>query len=349
MFVEYVNARVHGMTARLINRHGLERLIAQTSVDGVIDELEKTPYHDDILEARALHKGIHCIEYALRKNLARTFRKIHDLTKEEKSARYITIILKRWDIQNIKTILRGKNIQVSTEEIAGCLIPAGTLDEATLIELLKQPDVRAVIDLMATWRIEYAVPLTRYLGEFSEHRNLWKLEYALDEYYYRSALESLVKKRPDDLIVRDFLETEIDATNLKNVLILLRDAIPADEGQKVLLDGGKVFGRRELIEMLNAKGIGDVLQSLERSQYSFLSGISPERIRAGHISTIEKEIDRFLIRKGTGMFRGDPLSFTIVIGFLWSKLNEVTNIRVIARAREAGLPDEVMEEEIFYV
>ena len=49
------------------------------------------------------------------------------------------------------------------------------------------------------------------------------------------------------------------------------------------------------------------------------------------------------------MFRGDPLSFTIVIGYLWAKLNEVTNIRVIARCREAGMPDELMESEIFYV
>ena len=150
MFVEYVNARVHGMAGRLITRHGFERLIAQTSVDGVIDELEKTPYHDDILEARTLHPGIRCVEYALRKNLEKTFRKIYRLTKDEDSARYITIFLKRWDTQNIKTILRGKNIQAPPEEIAGCLIPAGTLDEATLIELIKQTDVRGVVDLLAT-------------------------------------------------------------------------------------------------------------------------------------------------------------------------------------------------------
>ena len=76
MYVEYVNARVRGMTGRLINRHEFDRLIAQTSVDGVITELEKTSYHDDILEARVLHKGINCIEYALRNNLAKTFKKI---------------------------------------------------------------------------------------------------------------------------------------------------------------------------------------------------------------------------------------------------------------------------------
>ena len=349
MYVEYVNARVRGMTGRLINRHEFDRLIAQTSVDGVITELEKTSYHDDILEARVLHKGINCIEYALRNNLAKTFKKIHHLTEGERSARYITLILKRWDIQNVKTILRGKNIQASNEEIARCLVHAGTLDESTLIELLKQKDVRAVIDLMATWNIEYSVPLTRHIGEFSEQRNLWKLEYALDEYYYRSIEGILAKGNADDLIVLDFIGTEIDAMNIKNILILIRDSVPPEEGQKILLGGGKLFDRRHLLEMLKIQSIGDFLKMLETTEYAFLKKVDPEAIKAGKISAIEKEIERFLVRKGIAMLRGDPFSFTIVIGFLWSKENEISNIRVIARAREAGLPDDAMEAEIFYV
>ncbi len=349
MYVEYVNARVHGMAGRLLNHHEFERLIAQTSVEGVIEELEKTPYRDDVLEARTLHSGIRGVEYALRKNLGKTFQKIYKLTRGEESARYITIFLKRWDIQNIKTILRGKNIQAPPEEIAECLIPAGTLDETTLLELLKQTDARAVVDLLATWHIEYSVPLTRYIGEFSAHRNLWKLEYALDQYYYHSALGQCAGGRTDDLIMQDFLGTEIDATNLKNILILVRDDIPPEEGETVLLDGGKVFSHQQLTGMIRARGIGEVLKNLEGTKYSFLCGTNPEIVSAGKVSAIEKEIDRFLIRKGIGMFRGDPFSFTIVIGFLWSKMNEITNIRVIARAREAGLPDEVMEEETFYV
>ena len=40
----------------------------------------------------------------------------------------------------------------------------------------------------------------------------------------------LAKGEPDDLIVQDFLGTEIDATNLKNILILVRDAVPPEEG-----------------------------------------------------------------------------------------------------------------------
>jgi V/A-type H+-transporting ATPase subunit C len=101
--------------------------------------------------------------------------------------------------------------------------------------------------------------------------------------------------------------------------------------------------------VIGTKKIPDALRLLEQTSYRFLLSVPDIEISQGKISVLEKELDRFLIRNGTSMFRGDPLSFTIVIGYLWAKLNEITNIRVIARCREAGMPDELMESEIFYV
>ncbi|MCU0630796.1 MAG: V-type ATPase subunit [Methanoregulaceae archaeon] len=349
MYVEYVNARVHGMSSRLITTHGFERLIAQPSLEGIITELEKTPYREEIVEARILHTGISCIEYALRKNLMNTYRKILALVEGEKPARYIIIFLKKWDVQNIKTIIRGKNIQTSNEEISGCLIPAGTLDETTLIELIKQPDVRAVVDMMATWEIEYAVPLTRHIGEFSQRNEIGRLEYALDEYYFESSLRQLSGKRHDDKVVRDLIGTEIDIRNIKTAMMMIRDSVSADEAAPFLLSGGKEINNELIHAMIGTKKIPDALRLLEQTSYRFLLSVPDIEISQGKISVLEKELDRFLIRNGIAMFRGDPLSFTIVIGYLWAKLNEITNIRVIARCRETGMPDELMESEIFYV
>jgi V/A-type H+/Na+-transporting ATPase subunit C len=347
MYVEYVNARVHGMSGRLINNHGFERLIAQPSVEGIITELEKTPYREEIVEARVLHSGMNCIEYALRKNLQKTYRKIYSLVEGEKSARYITIFLKKWDIQNIKTIIRGKNILRPNEEITSCLIPAGTMDEATLIELVKQPDVRAVVDLMATWEIEYAVPLTQHLDEFFEKSDIGVLEYALDEYYFSSSLEKLKGKRPDDKVVRDLIGTEIDIRNIKTALVMLRDSVSVDDAAPFILKGGKELKPGVIQEMVGAKSIRDAVRLLDLTSYSFLSALPDEERSSSKISVFEKELDHFLTKKGIAMFRGDPLSFTIVIGYLWAKLNEIINIRVIARCREAGMPDELMESVSF--
>ncbi len=123
----YVNARIRGMRSRLLDRKEIENLIFQPDLDSLIADLEKTAYKEDIIEAKVLYSGVLCIEYALRKNFTRTFRKILGFVSESEAERYIRIFLHRWDVQNIKTILRGKNIHVTNEEILDCLVPPENL------------------------------------------------------------------------------------------------------------------------------------------------------------------------------------------------------------------------------
>ena len=156
----YINARMRGMKSRLLDHHTLDTLILQPDLDSLVSEIEKTAYREDLVEARGRYSGMPAIEHALRNNFVRTFRKVLGFSKEKEAEKYISIFLHRWDVQNIKTVLRGKNIHVTSEEILDCLVPAGELDEATLTELVRQPDMKAVIDLLATWRIPYATPLT---------------------------------------------------------------------------------------------------------------------------------------------------------------------------------------------
>ncbi|PKL59229.1 MAG: V-type ATP synthase subunit C, partial [Methanomicrobiales archaeon HGW-Methanomicrobiales-4] len=48
-------------------------------------------------------------------------------------------------------------------------------------------------------------------------------------------------------------------------------------------------------------------------------------------------------------FRGDPLSVTIIIGYLWAKYTEIINLRIIARCKTAMITPEEMEAELIYV
>ncbi len=110
---------------------------------------------------------------------------------------YIRIFLHRWDIQNVKTILRGKSFHIPQDEIFECLVPAGDLDDVTLGEMIRQPDVKSVIDLLATWRVPYAKPLTRHFREYAGERNLIVLESALDQYYYSNGLDAVKEEDYD--------------------------------------------------------------------------------------------------------------------------------------------------------
>jgi len=346
---DYVNARIKGMKSRLLAPPLFETLILKPDVESIIAELENTPYKQEIEKATVQYSGIKCIEVALRKDFANTFRKILGFMKGGESETYINILLSRWDIQNIKTILRGKNIHMTSAEIVECLVPAGQLDDTTLIELIKQPDVKAVIDLLATWGIEYAKPLTRNFKEYSEKRDLTLLEYAIDKFYYENALEKLGEDSYDDRILLDMITTEIDVTNIKNVLKMIRDKIEIEEAETFLIKGGITLNIEKLLSMLRSGTLEGAIKVLDATPYKFLSELPADVFKTEKISLFEKELEKYLIKRGISRFLGDPLSIAVAVGYVWAKYNEITNIRIIARCKTADITEKEIREELIYV
>src|SRR5512137_2453318 len=259
------------MKRNLLDPSVFETLILKPDVDSIIAELAGTAYKDEIEKASVQYTGIKCIEVALRRDFSAAFRKILQFMKgDEKEAEseiYIKILLGRWDIQNIKTILRGKNIHIPSAEILECLIPAGELDDTTLIELIKQPDVKTIIDLLATWGISYAKPLTRSFKEYSEMRDLAVLEYAIDRFYFDNALTILKEESYNNRLVRDMIMTEIDVTNIKNVLRMIRDKIDIGEVKSYLIEGGITLDTGKLLTMVKTGTLDGAIKHLESTPY----------------------------------------------------------------------------------
>lgn len=346
----YVNARIRAMKSRLLDRTMLEHLINKPDIDSMISDLEKTSYRQELERAGVQFTGIQRIEVAIRKDLVRAFRAIFGFIRGGEKENLLTLILQRWDVQNIKTILRGKKIFAPAQEILECLIPAGELDEAALTELVKQPDVKAVIDLLATWGVPYARPLTRNFKEFSETRDMLVLEYAIDTFYYENSLSVLKSRDSDDnRIIRDMLITEIDINNLRTVLRVIRDRMDRDEAKRFFMKGSPELDTERLHSMLKAGTIEGALKQLEQTSYRFLTQVPHEYVAAEKISAFEKELERHLVKKGVNQFLGDPLSIAIPIGYIWAKVAEVTNIRIIARCKLADVPEKELREALINV
>ena len=338
------------MKSLLLKPSDFENLIHKTDLDALIAEMEETPYRDELERASIQYSGVTRIEVAVRKDLVAAFQKILHFMKEAGAEKYLKIILRRWDIHNIKTILRGKRIAASPEEIFDCLIPAGELDEAALTELTKQPDVKAVIDLLATWGIEYARPLTRKFKKYSENRDMAILEYALDKFFFENALSSVKGgKTEDDRIIREFIFLEIDLTNIKTVLKVLRDKLDIGESEKFFIESSPILDFNKYLSLLKTGTIEGAIKQLQGTPYHFLSLVPEKFVAAGKISEFEKELDRFLIKKGISHFLKDPLSISIALAYTWAKINEAINIRVIARGKSAYASEHEIRDVLIHV
>lgn len=345
----YVNARVRGMYRNLLGSERLRILILLPDLDAMIADLQKTPYREELETSCVWKSSIVCIENALRRHLAKTYSKILRMFGDDDAARYIRIFLNRWDVHNLKTILRGKNVHSPPDEIREALVPAGTLDEATLVELLKQNDVREVIDLLASWGIDYARPLTPHIDEWSRSRDLLVMEHALDRYYFDYARDAVRGRQPEAVALQHLVGTEIDVTNLKTVIAFLRDSVGLEDGERFLLDGGAELPTATLGAMVADGDLETAMERLEGTRFAFVRPLVEEAKETGRLSPVLKELDRHLVHAGASLFRRDPLSVTLVVGFLYIFLVEVTNLRIIARCRDAGLSDEELEAELIHV
>ena len=71
------------MKSRLLDRRELEELAGKLDIESVINQLEETPYREDIEDASVKYTSIACVEYALRRSLSNTFRLILSFVKGE--------------------------------------------------------------------------------------------------------------------------------------------------------------------------------------------------------------------------------------------------------------------------
>ena len=348
MDVCYVNARVRGMYSHLFDHAALESLIGKPDLAALITALGESPYRDAIASACTGTQTLTCVEQGLRANLATTFRKLMELVSDGRGATYLAIYLWRWDARNLHTILRGKHIRADTTVIRSALAPPGHLGEEILTALLKEPDVRGVIDLLATFHeTMFAKPLTAALPEYAQTKSTAVLEASLDQHIAESSLSLLSEKGTDEDAFRAFLQAEIDATNIRTAMMTVTDGVEPADAVKFIVPGG-TLSPKVVSRMFNAQDLPGVISVLEGTRFAPLTRL---RMPGGGVpppSRYERFLELGLVHEGIALFRLHPFSLVLPVGFLMLKENEVTNLRIIARCKVAGMPTDELEEEIRY-
>lgn len=348
----YSNARIRAMKSYLFDKTFYEQLLSTESLIDVIATLEKGPYGKDIEGGTLKHPGPPGVEEGLRRNISRTFQKVLEIVDGE-AQELVRILLGRWDVQNLKTILRGKHVGASIEEILDSLVPAGSLEEALLMDLAKGEDLKACLDLLALWEIPYAKPLTESFPAYAKDKKIASLELALDKFYYAHALNKVRGKwwHPslNRTLVEEVLKREIDFINIMVLLGLSREEIEAEKKMAFFIPGGKELSFPLLRELAHFEEIEEIIQRLEGISYGkVLQGGLSHFFESGSLSVLERRMERMIIQKSVSLFKGDPLSIALIIGYLWAKFNEVVNLRIIVEGKAAGLPEKKIREGLVF-
>ncbi len=347
------------MRGRLLGHDDLKWLLSQPNVKSLINTMGNTPYRSDIEAALVVRKGVRCIELALQRNLGRILQKVISFY-EEHEQNLLVSYLSYWDVFNVKTILRGIAEHTQPEEIIRTLVPVGELNINLLKELAQCTNVKAAIDLLATWDIAYSKPLTVAFPVYTKEKRLTVLEAAVDRFYYAHALEMCSGRGQNARLVREVIGREIDKTNVVNLLRL--GTVSKSERSKwyelygenpcarFLIPGGTEFPIEPFKKLPTCPGFNDVEKYLRRlSCYEMLKDTLEQYRRGGGLFFFERCMERELTRETISLFWGDPLSIAIPLAYIRSKTNEVINIRIITRGIELGMSSEDITKELVIV
>ncbi|SDY00805.1 V-type ATP synthase subunit C [Halobellus clavatus] len=336
---EYVTARVKARKSALYGDEEYRKLIRMGPAE-IARFMEESDYEDEINALGSRHSGVDLIEYALNRNLAKQF---DDLLRWADGRLYdlIARYLRKFDAWNVKTVIRGLYSGADRDAVSDDLIRAGEFDDEFLDRLLDAPSIEEVVERLSG--TIFGPGLDDAYADYEDTDVLVPLENAIDRTYYSHLLEGLVVDEATQQY-RELLEAEIDFRNARNALRLAQTGADIDPAE-YFIKGGSLFSASELATL--AKNRDELVSKIRESKYGDdLSDALDELESAESLIRFERALDVALLKYTDQLGHVFPLSITPIASYILAKEREVDNIRAIARGREAGLPEEQIEQEL---
>jgi V/A-type H+-transporting ATPase subunit C len=295
-----------------------------------IEELE---YKREIDELSSSFHGIDLLEIALSWNLAKEYQAIIAITPGTLKA-FTQAYLRRWDIQNVLTILRGKRQGLKAGKIKEILIPAGELDRVFLDRLLLEDSPERIVEALKGKKL-YPVIVKEFPGAV-QSKSLSHMENELYKDFYQNLISDANAMKGGKLFL-NYISLDIDITNIKNLFRLRVDSIPED-AREMMIPGG-TFSVEDLHRLSSITDQNEFIDALmEKVRVKALLAVLDKLRGDKPIREIEIDLIKVQIEQMEKMAKLNPVSIHPILVYLEKKKYEVFNLRAIARGKESKLP-----------
>jgi len=333
----YVCTRLRVRKAKLLPREEYLRML-NMGLSEITRFIEETQYKREIDELATSFHGIDLIEIALSWNLAKEYQNIQKITPgalKELTRAY----LRRWDIQNVLTILRGKLHGEKPGRIKEVLIPAGELDKQILDKLIEEPTPERIIEGLKGKGI-YPLLSRSFEGGVKEDL-LPGVENELYKRFYADLISMAMSGIKGGRQFMDYITLDIDIMNIRNMFRFRADQ-SGDEMMSAVIPGGTlspqniqrivhISDQNEFIDTLvphvGVRGLRELLETLREEK---------------SLREIEIDLIKVQLAEMETMSKLQPFSIHPILAYLEMKKYEIFNLRALARGKESNLsPDRI--------
>ncbi len=319
-FYPYTYARVSVMKSELIKAekwHGMLKM----GVNELLRVLQDGNYKSEIDEL-ADKRNLAALEMALNKNMMRTLAKLKRIS-DDKVQQVLQVYVLRYDMENFKTIIRGKATGISSDEIEQLLIPSINYPKEFFHELLKKEKVSDIVRMLP---FEIAV---------KESNDLFVIENALDKVYVEKMIWLSSRLKGQGKAFKEFLDAELDIVNIKIMLRLKHEGMGKNEILKYV-----IHPRSAIARLIEKETVRDMVSALQRMKIlTFHESKSESEL----FTQAEIDLDTALLKKEVLLMHQFPLTVNVILGFMFAKEIEVRNLKVLLKGKQLGLEDSYLE------
>lgn len=340
-FSPYTYVRVVVMKSKLLQKEDYTRIM-KMKVAEMTKFLQDSEYRKEISELGSAMQGVDLLEHALNRNLVHTFEKLHLISSRELKV-IIKAYLTRYDVYNFKTILRSKFANIDKKTTRHLLITVGSYDEAYFDRLLDLESVQKVLKEIPLLPPKKIKELSE---EFAKTGSLQSIEYALDAQYYDYVLAFCKNLPKQGKLFRDFLLYELDALNIKLLLRLKKEKLSADKVMASLYAEGYVL-KRSTLQKLAELPLDKMVQYLETTALGKLVKKHSKALQEGKsFIAFEIDLDKYLLEKSTQLMHQRMLSVDTILGFMFAKLIEIKNLKVLLKGKQLNMKEEQLAQHL---
>ena len=317
-----ISARVRAMETTLLTAERMERLLEARSDEEVSKLLQDCGYPElDAARPEAMDAALSQAREEL----------LTDLGDGAPDPRYIDIFKLKYDYHNAKAILKAAAMGTSPDRM---LMDMGRIGAAELKTAVESGELDKLPGALPA-----AVAEAKSVLDTTRDPQLSDI--VLDRWMYRDMAQ--VAEDTGSQFLRGYVETQIDAANLRALIRTLRMGKNADCLAGVLFESGTVEPAAILAAANHpAGGLNEIYGP---TRFAQAAEAGEAALKGGSLTEFEKRCDDAVsdYLAGAQMI---PFGEAPLLAYLAARETEYTNIRILLMGRAAGLSPEVIRSRL---
>lgn len=327
----YASVKAYSKRGKLLSRQDLQTLAESRDLEELVTRIRNTVYGDAVSDVPKPYTAAG-IESALRSRLADVH---YSIAKTYGNSGILDAYYMRFIISNLKTILKGKVLGKSQEELEAHV-------NLHAEELIRQRDlvVRALVakDLEEAVAglnaVQFSEQISKAAALYGEKGNIQVFDTYFDKILFEH-LAAAVRRNPDKEATR-IVAMEIDFYNILSVIRAKFWGLHEDQIQDLIVPAGP-SARELLTRMASAATVRDAFAELAGTRYAGMVPQSESELDS--IAEFERAFEAAIHAAARKSFT-KMFSFATIIGITKLTAFEVRNMAAIAFAVEQGIPTE---------